>query len=58
MDSVPKLVMVMFQRMCRDDEYKVAHRVYSLDYRPIEGNVAEERNAFSTPTFNPNGVYS
>ncbi|XP_053384790.1 rho GTPase-activating protein 190-like isoform X4 [Mercenaria mercenaria] len=41
--------------MCIDDEYKVAHRVYSLDYRPIEGDVTEEGNSFIAPNFKPHG---
>lgn len=41
--------------MCIDDEYKVAHRVYSLDYRPIDGDVSEEGNSFIAPNFRPQG---
>lgn len=44
------------QSMCIDDEFKVAHRVYSLDYRPIEGDVTEEGNSFIAPNFKPHGM--
>jgi hypothetical protein len=49
------LNFLCLQSMCIDDEYKVAHRVYSLDYRPIEGNVTDEGNSFIAPNFKPHG---
>lgn len=49
------------RNLCDSDEVKIGHRVYSLDYRPINGDVADQRNSFSTPSFKPHGcvcVYS
>lgn len=40
---------------CVDDEYSYAERVYSLDYRPIDGDVSREQNALSTASFRPHG---
>ncbi|WAR01964.1 RHG35-like protein, partial [Mya arenaria] len=54
-DCLATELFTEIRSMCIEDEYKVAHRVYSLDYRIIEGDVTEEGNAFSTPIFTPHG---
>ena len=43
------------QSYCDSDEIKIGHRVFSLDYRPISGDVTDKRNSFSTPSFKPQG---
>ncbi|KAL3841673.1 hypothetical protein ACJMK2_019787 [Sinanodonta woodiana] len=49
------------RNLCEDDEYRTGSRVYSLDYRPIEGDVSQEQNALAAADFKPHGclcVYS
>lgn len=49
------------RRICIDDEYTWSGMVYSLDYRPIDGDVTREQNALATANFKPHGcigVYS
>ena len=42
--------------LCSDDEYMLdGQEVYSLDYRPIEGDVSLPQNAFRAASFMPQG---
>ncbi|KAK7098587.1 hypothetical protein V1264_002844 [Littorina saxatilis] len=43
------------RRCCADDEYACGGVVYSLDYRPIDGDVSREQNALATANFRPHG---
>jgi len=40
---------------CSEDEYMMDGQVYSLDYRPIEGDVSLPQNAFRAASFMPQG---
>lgn len=40
---------------CDDDEYEIDCRLYSLDYRIIDGDVSLPQNSFQTSKFLPNG---
>ena len=42
---------------CSDDKYMLDGQVYSLDYRPIEGDVSLPQNVFHAPSFIPQGKY-
>ena len=54
------MVVVFFcvQKYCMDDEYTWGGVVYSLDYRPIDGDVSREQNALATANFKPHGEKS
>ncbi|XP_005097825.1 rho GTPase-activating protein 35 isoform X2 [Aplysia californica] len=41
--------------LCTDDEYRLESTTYSLDYRPIDGDVSREQNALATANFKPHG---
>ncbi|XP_076471931.1 rho GTPase-activating protein 190-like isoform X2 [Babylonia areolata] len=43
------------RKCCADDEYNWGGVVYSLDYRPIDGDVSREQNALATANFKPHG---
>lgn len=43
------------QAQCIDDEYTFDDIIYSLDYRPIDGDVSRPQNAFCTADFLPHG---
>ena len=43
------------QNLCTDDEYRLENITYSLDYRPIDGDVSREQNALATANFKPHG---
>ncbi|KAK0060412.1 rho GTPase-activating protein 190-like isoform X4, partial [Biomphalaria pfeifferi] len=43
------------RNLCTDDEYVVEKATYSLDYRPIDGDVSREQNALATANFRPHG---
>ncbi|KAH9518727.1 hypothetical protein Btru_006096 [Bulinus truncatus] len=43
------------RNLCIDDEYVVENTTYSLDYRPIDGDVSREQNALATANFRPHG---
>ena len=45
------------QNLCSEDEYRHNNEVYSLDYRPIDGDVSLEQNALATANFKPHGTY-
>ena len=47
--------MFTFQNICADDEFKLDGLCYSLDYRPIDGDVSREQNALATANFKPHG---
>ncbi|XP_013387311.1 rho GTPase-activating protein 190 isoform X1 [Lingula anatina] len=42
---------------CIDDEFAYEGCVFSLDYRPIDGDVSLPQNAFSTADFRPHGCF-
>ena len=44
-----------FQSLCIDDDYQLDGATYSLDYRPIDGDVALPQNSFTTANFLPHG---
>lgn len=41
--------------MCVNDEYTSDGDSFTLDYRPIDGDVSLPQNSFKTATFVPNG---
>ncbi|XP_050409966.1 rho GTPase-activating protein 190 isoform X3 [Patella vulgata] len=43
------------RRICSDDEYIYQNVTYSLDYRPIDGDVSLDHNALGTANFKPHG---
>ncbi|CAL1547999.1 unnamed protein product [Lymnaea stagnalis] len=43
------------RNLCTDDEYTIENTTYSLDYRPIDGDVSREQNALATANFRPHG---
>ncbi|GFR73478.1 rho GTPase-activating protein [Elysia marginata] len=43
------------RNLCTDDEYRLENITYSLDYRPIDGDVSREQNALATANFKPHG---
>ncbi|GFN96257.1 rho GTPase-activating protein [Plakobranchus ocellatus] len=43
------------RNLCTDDEYRLENVTYSLDYRPIDGDVSREQNALATANFKPHG---
>ena len=45
------------RQCCIDDEFTCGSRMYSLDYRPIDGDVTREQNSLSTANFKPHGKY-
>ena len=49
------VTFLVFQNLCVDDEYHLDNTVYSLDYRPIDGDVSREQNALATANFRPHG---
>jgi Rho GTPase-activating protein 5 len=46
---------LLFQNLCSEDEYTIDNTTYSLDYRPIDGDVSREQNALATANFKPHG---
>lgn len=49
------LQFLLFQNLCPEDEYTVDSTTYSLDYRPVDGDVSREQNALATANFKPHG---
>lgn len=48
--------MFVFQLNCvDDDQYLLDNQLYSLDYRPIDGDVTLPQNSFRTQDFVPHG---
>ena len=46
----------LFQLHCvDDDQYLLDNQLYSLDYRPIDGDVSLPQNSFRTKDFLPHG---
>ncbi|BFZ15995.1 hypothetical protein BsWGS_19034 [Bradybaena similaris] len=43
------------RNLCTEDEYTIDNTTYSLDYRPIDGDVSREQNALATANFKPHG---
>ncbi|ESO97484.1 hypothetical protein LOTGIDRAFT_115014 [Lottia gigantea] len=41
------------RKICTEDEYVYHNTTYSLDYRPIDGDVSLEHNALGTANFKP-----
>ena len=48
----------ILQNLCTDDEYTIENTTYSLDYRPIDGDVSREQNALATANFRPHGKFA
>jgi hypothetical protein len=46
---------VVVQALCVNDEYTSDGDSFTLDYRPIDGDVSLPQNSFKTATFVPNG---
>ena len=47
----------LFQCQCFDDEFTMDSTVYSLDYRPIDGDVSLPQNSLCTTDFLPHGKH-
>ncbi|XP_064602991.1 rho GTPase-activating protein 35-like isoform X2 [Liolophura sinensis] len=45
------------RHLCPEDEYMQGSIVYSLDYRPIDGDVTLAQNSFATVKFKPHGCF-
>ncbi|XP_071104673.1 rho GTPase-activating protein 190-like isoform X3 [Haliotis cracherodii] len=54
-DGLAKDVNLAIRNLCIDDEYVHESVNYSLDYRPIDGDVSLEHNALATANFKPHG---
>ncbi|XP_067656082.1 rho GTPase-activating protein 190-like isoform X6 [Haliotis asinina] len=54
-DGLAKDVNLAIRNLCTDDEYVHESVNYSLDYRPIDGDVSLEHNALATANFKPHG---
>lgn len=54
-DGLASEVNLEIRDLCVEDEYSCQNIMFSLDYRPIDGDVSQEQHAFVTPTFKPHG---
>ncbi|XP_052824774.1 rho GTPase-activating protein 190 isoform X18 [Octopus bimaculoides] len=54
-DGLASNINQEIRHLCVEDEYNCQDILFSLDYRPIDGDVTQEQHAFVTPTFKPHG---
>ena len=55
-DGLASVVTSSLRQLCeQDDGYRYKGVVYSLDYRPISGNISLPQNAIATEGFSPDG---
>jgi hypothetical protein len=48
-------INLYFQVQCDEDEYELDCRLYTLDYKIIDGDVSLPENSFKGTDFVPNG---